>query len=157
MKKIDRNNEDLAIKQIIENANLGERLNVVSLANVITITKDNMTAMETIKTIDGLIDLVESLMETLVESCGYCDECGQCENLDFQGIHIPKSILEIAGIEGNAKLNAFVEEDGGIIRVEEADHYYDIADIPSFLLKLFKKYGICLGELDDMLIENNAL
>lgn len=151
------NNGLLVENSIIEKAQLGDNVRLMVTANLITLTKTEMTAMEMVRTIDALVCLADSLTRVLAQSCGECDECDHCDNLDFEGIKLPEEVLELAGIPTDAKLSAFVEEANGVVHIEQAEYDYDIADVPAHLLTMLASNGVCLGELDALLIENEVL
>ena len=157
MKNTNQNNGILVEKEIIEKADLGDNIKLVATDHIIVITKAKMTAMDLVKTIDSMSSLLYSLMDGLAECCGECDGCDHCEDLDFESIRLPNEVLEAAGIPIGTKLSAFVEEDEGVIHIEPAEYDYDISDVPPHLLDAFSDYGICLGELDALLIENEVL
>ena len=151
-------NEGLLISnEIIEKADLGDCIRLIATDKLITLTKSDMTAMDIVKTIDALTEVLHGYIETLKENCGSCDGCDYCDEMDFEGIHLPPDVLAMAGISADAKLNAYVEEDAGVIHIEEAEYDYDISDISAPLLELFEAYGICLGELDALLVGGDVL
>lgn len=141
----------------ITKAGLRDEIAVIHTEGAIVIAGAKMTAMEMIKTIDSLAEITQGYLSILAKNCGECDDCGHCEDLDFEGIHLPDEVLEIAGIPEGTKLNAFVEEDAGIIHIEPAEYDHDISDVPPHLLELFSNYGICLGELDALLVKGELL
>ncbi|MEG1630939.1 MAG: hypothetical protein RR423_01635 [Hydrogenoanaerobacterium sp.] len=147
----------LVTNDIIEKAQLGGFIRLLATDNLITLTKGEMTAKEIINVIDALSKVLDGYIEILKRSCGTCDDCGHCDDLDFDPIHLPDDILEIAGIPVGTKLSAFVEEDAGVIHIEPAEYDYDISDVSPELLSLLKENGICLGELDSLLMENEVL
>ena len=157
MKNTIQNDGLLVENEIIEKTELGDNIKLVATDHLIVLTKAKMTAMDLVKTIDPMSTLLYSLMDGLAECCGECDGCDHCEDLDFEPIHLPDVALEVAGIPIGAKLAAFVEEDEGVIHIEPAEYDYDISDVPPHLLATFSDYGICLGELDALLIENEVL
>lgn len=157
MKNTTQNKGLLVDNEIIEKAELGDNIKLVATDHLIVLTKAEMTAMDLVKTIDSMSTLLYSLVDTLAECCGECDECDHCEDLDFEPIHLPHEVLEIAGIPTGAKLASFVEEDEGVVHIEAAEYDYDISDVPPHLLATFSDYGICLGELDALLIKNEVL
>lgn len=143
--------------EIIEQGKLGDNIRLRVTNNLITLTKIEMTAMEMVNTIDALLRLADKFTSILAEHCGECDGCDHCGDLDFEGISLPDDVLEIAGIPLGAKLNAYVEEDTGVVHVEQAEYDYDIADVPAHLLDMLESNGVCLGELDVLLMENEVL
>ncbi|WP_352416471.1 hypothetical protein [Oscillibacter ruminantium] len=155
-----KNNQNKGLiisNEAIIKAGLGDEIAVIGTDSAIVIAGAKMTAMELIKTIDSLAEITQGYLAILSKNCGECDDCGHCEDLDFEGIHLPDGVLEIAGIPVGTKLNAFIEEDGEMIHIEPAEYEHDISDIPPHLLSLFSNYGICLGELDALLVKGELL
>lgn len=155
-----KNNQNKGLtvsNEAITKAGLGDEIAVIGAEGAIVIAGAKMTAIELIKTIDSLAEITQGYLAILAKNCGECDDCGHCKDLDFEGIHLPDGVLEIAGISEGTKLNAFVEEDAGIIHIEPAEYDHDISDVSPHLLELFSNYGICLGELDALLVKGELL
>ena len=157
MKNTIENRGLLVENEIIKKAELGDNVMLVATDHLIVLTKAKMTAMDMVKTIDSMSTLLYSLVDALAECCGECDGCDHCDDLDFEPIHLPDEVLELAGIPIGTKLAAFVEEDAGVVHIEPAEYEYDISNVPPHLLATFSDYGICLGELDALLMENEVL
>lgn len=157
MKNTIENKGILVANEMIEKSNLGEVITQTGTDHLILLTKAKMTAMDLVKTIDALADITEAYLEILEKNCGGCEECGHCEELEHEIIHLPEYLLDVADIPADAKLCAYVEEGSGVIHVEQADYEHDIADIPPHLLTLFENYGICIGELDALLVKGELL
>lgn len=157
MKNPIENKGLLVENEIIAKAELGNHVKLVATDHLVVLTKAEMTAMDFVKTIESMTVLLDSLVEGLAEACGECDGCDHCDDLDFEPVKLPDSVMEAAGIPIGTKLSAFTEEDDGIVHVEPAEYDYDISDVPPHLLAFFKASGICLGELDALLMENEVL
>lgn len=157
MKNTNQKNGLTLSNESIKKAGLGDEVAVIGTEGAIVITGAKMTAMQLIQTIDSLSEITQRYLEILAKNCGECDDCGHCAELDFESIHLPDAVLEIAGIPVGTKLNAFVEEDAGLIHVEAAEYDHDISDVQPHLLELFSNYGICLGELDALLVKGELL
>ena len=125
--------------------------------NRVVRTKDKFTERWVVKTMGSMYALLYRLVDSVAECCGECAECDHGNDLDFGPIHLPDEVLKLAGIPTGAKLAAFVEEDAGVVHIEPAEYEYDISDVPPHLLATFSDYGICLGELDALLMENEVL
>lgn len=149
MKKTNQNNGFTLSNENIEKVELRNEIAVID--------NEKMTAMDVIKIIDALSEITQGYLELLAKNCGACNDCDYCEDLDFEGIHLPTGILEIAGISEGTKLNAYVEEDAEVIHIEPAEYEHDISDVPLHLLELFSDYGICLGKLDALLVKGEVL
>ncbi|NNJ31358.1 hypothetical protein [Lacrimispora defluvii] len=138
--------------------------------NALVFLKDKMTALEVANAIQSLSALAADLTVVLAAACGLCDNCGEgCENgcpagwvagcslchdlLDeSQTVSIPGYLLEEAGIPADAKLEAYTDEDSGEITVAEADIQQDITDVPPGILTVLAQSGVCLAELDELIM-----
>ncbi len=157
MKNINQTKGLTVENEVIEHANLGEDIVLTATDHLIVLAKGKMSAMDMVKTIESLTDLTHLYLEVLAKNCGVCEKCGHCEDLEDEDIKLPEYLLEIAGVPTDAKLCAYVEEDSGIVRVEEADYESDITDVPKDLRNLLQNYGICMGELDALLVKGELL
>ena len=140
---------------------------LMTAANLLLLHKAEPTAMELIHIIDVLSDYVVTLTVALADACGLCDDCGDgcsspreqvagcelCANCTdaAQRVHIPDAALEEAGIPLDAKLEAYPGEDGEIV-VAPCGYEHDISDVPQDLLRMLANAGVCLPELDEMLM-----
>ena len=80
----------------------------------------------------------------------HCDLCQ--ELLDGSGnIHIPDHILEEAGIPKGTKLEAFSDDEGEIV-VTAADVQQDITDVPPAIVAILAQGGVCLAELEELIM-----
>lgn len=159
-----------------------DTLELHAAEGVLIFMKDKMTALEVAKAIQSLSTLASSLTVTLAAACGLCDNCGDglcedCENTvkrtcrrgnpaewvancslchdlldESQCIHIPDYLMEEAGIPAGIKLEACTDEDSGEITVAAADIQQDITDIPPDILEVLALSGICLAELDELIM-----
>ncbi len=80
--------------------------------------------------------------------------CELCQSLLESGgeINVPDYLLEEAGIAKDAKLTAYADEDSGEITVTEADNEYDISDVPPGIRAVLALSGVCLMELDELIM-----
>lgn len=157
MKKLNEQQGLTVENEMIEFANLGDEVVVTALDRLVVLTKAKMTAMDMVKTIATLAEVTQNLLATLAKNCGTCEDCGHCEEMDTENIKLPDYMLEVAGIPKHAKLIAFAEENSGIVRVEQAEYDHDIADILEDIRELLSNYGICMGELDALLVKGELL
>lgn len=139
----------------------------------LVIVKDQMTAIELVHVIAMLSEMATELTVTLAKACGMCDNCGDeddgtgknapaqwvescslCGDLldDSQNIHIPDYLLKEAGISCSSKLEAYAEGDSSEITVTEAENQFDISDVPPGILTVLAQSGICLAELDELIM-----
>ena len=138
--------------------------------NALVFMKDKMTALEVANAIQSLSALAADLTVVLASACGLCDNCGEgcaddcpagcvsacslCHDLldESQTVRIPGYLLEEAGIPADAKLEAYTDEDSGEITVVEADIQQDITDVPPGILTVLAQSGVCLAELDELIM-----
>lgn len=80
--------------------------------------------------------------------------CSLCRDLldDSQDVRVPDYVLEEAGISKDAKLEAYADEGSGEITVTEAEDCWDITDVPPGLLMVLAQSGVCLAELDELIM-----
>ena len=85
--------------------------------------------------------------------------CSLCRDLldENQIIRIPDYIREKAGISVDAKLEAFTGEDSGKIIVTKADNQQDINDVPRDIINMLVGTGICIAELNDLILEDRIV
>ncbi|MBA4700263.1 MAG: hypothetical protein H2212_12590 [Ruminococcus sp.] len=138
--------------------------------NALVFLKDKMTVLEVINAIQSLSALAADLTVVLASACGLCSNCGEgcedgcpagwiagcslCHDLldESQSIRIPGYLLEESGILADAKLEAYTDEDSGEITVVEADVQQDITDVPPGILSVLAQSGVCLAELDELIM-----
>jgi antitoxin component of MazEF toxin-antitoxin module len=142
---------------IVEMTGLSEtkKVEIHSLDHAAVVLKGRMTAMELIKTVEGLKALATELTVHLAKVCGPCQDCEGCVAGSFSDddeIHIPQYLLDEADIPKGAKLAAYVDEDEGTVTIVEADYEFDLNDVPQEFLDGFIGSGACLAELEERLI-----
>ena len=143
--------------------------------NALVFMKDKMTALEVANAIQSLSALAADLTVVLASACGLCDNCGEgcaddcpagcvsacslCHDLldESQTVRIPGYLLEEAGIPADAKLEAYTDEDSGEITVVEADIQQDITDVPPGILAVLSQSGVCLAELDELIMLDSII
>ena len=143
--------------------------------NALVFLKDKMTALEVANAIQSLSSLASDLTVVLAAACGLCDNCGEgcaddcpagcvsacslCHDLldESQTVRIPGYLLEEAGIPADAKLDAYSDEDSGEITVTEADIQQDITDVPPGILAVLAQSGVCLAELDELIMLDSVI
>lgn len=129
------------------------------LNDVIVVLKRRMTGMELIRAARQLHELSVELNVQLAKACGFCHDCAQVcpfEELDEE-ICLPGYLREEAGIDEGAKLCAYVNEEENSVTIAQADHEYDLRDVPPEVLDMFLDTGLCLGELDELLIKGDIV
>jgi len=143
--------------------------------NALVFMKDKMTALEVANAIQSLSALAADLTVVLASACGLCDNCGEgcaddcpagcvsacslCHDLldESQTVRIPGYLLEEAGIPADAKLEAYTDEDSGEITVVEDDIQQDITDVPPGILAVLAQSGVCLAELDELIMLDSII
>lgn len=118
-----------------------------------------MTGMELIRVARRLHELSVELSLHLVKACGFCHDCAEeCpfEELEEE-IDLPGYLREEAGIDEGAKLCAYVNEEENSVTIAEAGHEYDLRDVPPEVVDMFLDTGLCLGELDELLIKGDVV
>lgn len=161
-----------------------DTLELHAAEGILVFLKDRMTALEVAKTIESLSSLASELVVILAAACGICDncgdenntdctDCGRCQNSpaewvaccplchdlldESQSIRIPDYVLEEAGIPAGAKLEAFANGESGEITVTEAEIQQDINDVPPGILSVLAASGICLAELDELILQDSII
>lgn len=128
---------------------------------MVVITKKRMTGMEMIRTIDELAQLASDLATHLARVCGPCEECGRDDGCprkeSCQYVALPEFLRKEAGIPPDAKLCASVDEEEHVVTIKEAEHAYDLRDVPAGLLSLFDSSGTCLESLEECLISGKLV
>ena len=126
--------------------------------DVMVLLKPKMNAMELIRAAGALRHLAVELTLHLAKICGPCSDCSQ-DGCPFEEgpIRIPDSIREEAGISKEAKLCASVDEESHTVTVSQADHRYDLEDVPETELVLLQAVHTCLGELEDHLMTEDIV
>lgn len=122
-----------------------------ALPGVLVTIPARMTAMEVVRAVEAFEDLAVYFSAKLAVACGQCEDCGSCDDPLPEPVSVPQYVLEEAGLPPDCKLTACVEDDGTII-VEQADYDHDIMDVPERLLDTFRKAGVCMTGLDDLLV-----
>jgi bifunctional DNA-binding transcriptional regulator/antitoxin component of YhaV-PrlF toxin-antitoxin module len=145
--------------------------------DTLVIFKDQMTTIELVHVISMLSDMATELTVALAKACGMCNNCSEdddtgkkepaqwvescslCRDLldNSQSIHIPDYLREEAGITSGAKLKAYADRDSGKITVTEAENQFDISDVPPGILNVLAQSGVCLAELDELIMTEEII
>ncbi|RJE46602.1 MULTISPECIES: hypothetical protein [unclassified Dehalobacter] len=147
---------------IVEMTGLSEtkKAEIHALDHAVVVLGGRMTAMEMIKTVEGLKKLAAQLTEHLAKVCGPCHDCEECaaDNLDDgDEIHIPQYLLDEASIPEGAKLAAYVDGDEGTVTIVATDYEFDLSDVPQEFLDVFINSGVCLDALEEHLITEDIV
>lgn len=136
-----------------------ETAEVHAAEDAIVVLKRRMTGMELIRAARRLHELSVELNVHLAKACGFCHDCADVcpfEELEEE-IGLPDFLREEAGIDEGAKLCAYVNEEGNSVTIAQAKHNYDLRDVPPEVLDMFLDTGLCLGELDELLIKEEVV
>lgn len=127
--------------------------------DAIVILKRRMTGMELIRAARRLHELSAELNVQLAKACGFCHDCADvCPFEDMEEeIDLPSYLREKAGIDEGAKLCVYVNEEDNCVAIAQANHQYDLRDVPPETLDMFLGTGLCLGELDELLIKGDVV
>ncbi len=139
----------------------GEPVEIRTVDDAVVILRKEMTAMQMVRAIDSLQSTVLDLTEHLADVCGPCEDCNgsdECPADPFRtATVIPDEIREEAHIPADAKLCAWVGDEPGTVSVGQADYRYDLTDMPAWLLEILASHGICLGMLEDRLMDEEPV
>ncbi len=142
----------------------GEKAEYHTGDNAIVVLKGRMTAMELLRAAQTLQDIAVELRTHLANVCGSCDGCdGACGEFcpvagTFEAdVTLRDDLRREAGIPADAKLCTAVDRDAHTVSVFAADYDYDLRDVPKKILKMFSAAGVCLGELEERLIQGDVV
>ena len=138
----------------------GKMVEIHALTDAVVILKKEMTAMELVHAIDQLQRMSTDLTVHLAQVCGPCEGCdGECD-IDLEhpgsGVDLPEWVRQEAGIPKDAKLCAWPKEDG-VVCVEAANYRYDLSDVPPNILDVLAASGVCLNELEELLMTEETV
>ena len=144
--------------QLLEDAGIAEAkcAELHSLRHCVAVLQGKMTALEMIEAIESISKLAEFLTVQLAKACGICDGCGACAD-DLDEIKVPPELLDEAGISRDARLEAYVDQDNGLILVGSADCDHDLSAVPDDLLQVLVAAGVCVGRLEEHLTEDDIV
>lgn len=138
-----------------------ERLELRILEGTAVLLPTAMTAMELLRAAGSLNELASELLTELACACGPCGDCGLDGTCDAQRpdgtprIRVPDWALRGAGIPEDAKLVCDVDE--GTVHIVRADFEHDLSDVPPQLLKALRDAGVCMAELEELLMAGDVV
>lgn len=141
----------------------GSPVEIRTMDDAVVILRKEMTAMELVRAIDSLQDAVLDLTLHLVNVCGPCEDCNDSGGEECPAdpsrtaTVIPEEVREEAGFPADAKLCAWSGDEPGTVMVGQADYRYDLTDVPAWLLEILASNGVCLGMLEERLMEEDAV
>ena len=129
---------------------------------VIVVLKHKMKAMELINAAYALQKLADKLLDHIDDVCGLCEHCtDSCpyQEIDEFGeeITLPDYLRKEAGIKEGAKLWASVDEESGTVTISAVDGEYAILDVSPDVLDWLIEWGICIGELENLLTSGEVV
>ena len=136
-----------------------DKLELHVMDGALVLIRGSMTAMELINTIEEIEKVSINLSIHLADACGPCTDCAECPCDDFgdPDIDLPDYLLDEAGIPCNAKLVASVNEEENTVTVHQADHEYDLRDVPEWILDMLDGNNVCIGKLEEHLITHRVI
>ena len=139
----------------------GGPVEIRTMDDAVVILRSEMTAMELIRAIDSLQDTVLALTTHLVNVCGPCEDCTGNEECPADPSRtatvIPDELRKEVDIPMDAKLCAWVGDTPGTITVGQAEYRYDLTDVPPWILEILTSRGVCLGTLEELLMEEDDI
>lgn len=139
----------------------GEPVEIRMADDAVIILRKEMTAMELVRAVDSLQRLAEELNQHLTQACGLCEDCsgdGECPALpEKTQTVLPEELRKEAGIPEDAKLCSWPGEEPGTVVSGQADYRYDLTDVPEWELSVLAMMGVCLGNLEEMLMAEDVV
>ena len=149
----------------LEYANLNEweDLELHLLNQTAVVIPGRMTAMELIQTAEALQGLAADLLAALGKACELCDSCQLDMLCDLMKgeicpeVGVPDYVLEEADLDPDYKLTFAVNSEDGKIQITEADHRFDLTDLPPGLVDTLRESKICLADLEEKLMREEVI
>ena len=133
----------------LERANLTEweRLELHLLDQTAVVIPGQMTVMELLRTVEALQSLASDLLAAL---CAACEQCNNCE--------MDEPCDQMKGeVHSEVSVPGYLLEESGAIHIVEADYRFDLTDIPAPFLDTLRKCGVCMGDLEDKLVQEDVV
>ena len=135
------------------------KLDVHVLEQALVLLPERMTAFEAIQAMASLMRVSSDLFSRLAGECNPCEDCytdGRCEFKLMalrSALDVPPEICKSLSIPENMQFRVKFDEQSGNIDIvmEEKDGEPCLANIPVWLQGLFESFGICLGDLDELI------
>lgn len=149
----------------LEHANLNEweNLELHLLNQAAVVIPGQMTGMELIHTAETLQGLAADLLTDLGRACELCDGCQAGMFCDLTKgeirpeVSIPDYVLEKANYDPDYKLTFVVDAEDGKVQITEADHRFDLTDLPLDLVHLLRECKVCLADLEEKLMREEVI
>jgi len=130
------------------------------LDNTLVLIRRKMTAYQLLRTVNQLAHLGSALLAHLVTLCGTCDSCRRACPFDgptADGVELPASLREKAGIPDAARLSVVVNEDEGTVTLFAAEAVTELDDLPEEMMNLLFATDVCLGEVEGHLLRDDII
>lgn len=162
---IEKQTEIHITAENLETANLSEweRLELHLLNQAAVVIPGHMTATELIQVTEALQGLTADLLSALAGACDHCDKCQAeepCKLMTgpiFPKISIPTCALEKAGLDPDCKLTCMVEQGSGKVQIVEANHRFDLTDLPPDLVDTLRACKVCFADLEEKMIREEII
>ena len=149
----------------LERANLTEwkRLELHLLDQTAVVIPGQMTMMELIQTVETLQGLATDLLAALGAACELCDSCQSDMLCDLMKgeihpeVSIPDYVLEEADLDPDYKLTCEIRSEDGKIQITEANHRFDLTDLPPYLVDALRESKVCLADLEEKLMREEVI
>ena len=149
----------------LEYANLSEweNLELHLLNQAAVVIPGQMTMMELIQTVETLQGLATDLLAALGAACELCDGCQSDMLCDLMKgeihpeVSIPDYVLEEADLDPDYKLTCEVRSEDGKIQITEANHRFDLTDLPPYLVDALRESKVCLADLEEKLMREEVI
>lgn len=124
---------------------------------------EKMIAMELIHTAESLQGVAADLLAALGAACGQCDGCQVemlCDLMEGEirpAVSIPDYVLEEPSLDPDYKLTFAVNAEDGRVQITEADHRFDLTDLPPELVHTLRESKVCLADLEEKLMQEEVV
>lgn len=149
------------------------KLDTHVLEQAVVILPQQMTALEMIHAMGSLMNLSFEMFSRLVDECGLCEDCIEncCEDCSKESqrpydemdrnlrLDLSSEICKILGVPAEMKLRFEVDEQDHSIKVYAAEEKQEsaLSTVPAWLLDAFSAAGLCLGELDNLILSEDIV
>lgn len=126
--------------------------------DALVVLPGEMTALQVVRALDALGAMASELIHSLKDACGACESCPDgCPYVDMDGpeAELCEGLRYAAGIPRDAKLEAVPHE--GAVTITAANYSHDLTDVPADIRDLLAVAGVCLGELDELLMAGGVV